>query len=278
MRLAREVRAIRAESRRHRPRPPARGLVLEVGGGQSPHPRADVVVDKYVVDSFERAAETPLDLSKPLVVADGHRLPLADSSFDYAVAQHVLEHATDPEAFAGELSRVAGAGFVQVPSRLSELTFGWPYHPWLIDLDGGELVFAPKEAMGAPCGDEFHAAFAASPLMRLWWGAHRSAWHHSVEWRGELRVRVDGASIAERTASFDIEATAAALAASAGGEGLPPLPARVRDALRCPACRGELRWFADVTACAGCGRDYPVVGPVPLLLEEVAGAAVRAAA
>src|SRR3989442_10970561 len=90
----------RREARRHRPAPPKRGLVLEVGSGATPHPRTDVVVDKYVVDAFERDGAW-MDLSRPLVVADGQRLPFADRSFAYTLALHLLEHATDPIAFAG---------------------------------------------------------------------------------------------------------------------------------------------------------------------------------
>ena len=125
----REVRRARQEARLHEPRPPHAGLVLEVGSGQSPHPRADVLVDKYVADNFERPHEIGIDFARPFVVADGQQLPFADGSFSYSIALHVLEHATDPLRFAAELSRVASAGFVQVPSSVAELTFGWPYHP-----------------------------------------------------------------------------------------------------------------------------------------------------
>ena len=37
-----ELSRIRGESARHRPHPPSDGLVLDVGGGQSAHPRANV--------------------------------------------------------------------------------------------------------------------------------------------------------------------------------------------------------------------------------------------
>ena len=138
--------------------------MLEVGSGQSPHPRANVLVDKYVADDFERPQEIGIDIAKPFVVADGHSLPFADKAFAYAIALHVLEHATDPERFAAELSRVADAGFVQVPSSESELTFGWPYHPWLIDFDGETLVFRPRDGRSAPYGEVFHRAYGESAL------------------------------------------------------------------------------------------------------------------
>ena len=163
--------SLRRNTVRHAPSPPAGGLVLDVGSGQAAHPRADLIVDKYVADDFERGSA--LDLRKPLVVADGQALPFADGEFSYVIASHVLEHATDPVLFAGELSRVGAAGFVQVPSREAELTFGWPFHPWLIDRQDDLLVFNPRDDQEAPLGELFHRAFADSTLFGVWFGAHR---------------------------------------------------------------------------------------------------------
>lgn len=263
----------RREGRAHSPRPPDAGLVLEVGGGQAPHPRADLVVDKYPFDDFERPGEAGLDVSHPLVVADGEALPFVDGAFGYCIASHVLEHAVDPAQFAGELGRVAAAGFVQVPSRESELTFGWPYHPWLIDLVDGCLAFSPKGDQRAPLGEVFHEEFGRSPVFRLWWASTRSRWHHSVEWSGRLPVRVEGTSQAERTASVDVERTAWALRdLVARGAGPPPPGAALRAALRCPVCRGALVEEGERLACRGCGAGYPLAGTVPILLEGAGGA------
>jgi hypothetical protein len=228
------------------------------------------VIDKYVVDDFEREAGSALALSRPLVVADGERLPLRDRAADYVIALHVLEHASDPAAFASELSRVAPAGFVQVPSRVAELTYGWPFHPWLIDLGGGELVFEPRGERGAPAGELFHSDLASSALHRLWFAAYRSRWHLSVDWHGELRVRAPGRLEHEERAHFDLEATTATLEGLARAGRLLTLPGPVREALRCPACQGALAFVDARAECGGCACVYPVVGPVPLLLEEAA--------
>jgi uncharacterized protein YbaR (Trm112 family) len=265
--LIREIVRIPRETRRLRPRPPHTGLVLEVGGGQRPHPRSDVVVDKYVADDFERAGGAALDLTRPLVVADGHGLPFADRSMDYVIAAHVLEHATDPRRFAGELSRVAPAGYVELPSRAAELTFEWPFHPWLVDRRDDTLLFSPKDTH-APCGRMFHDSFERSPLFRLWWAAHRSRWLHGVHWEERLTVETTGESRAEQTATFDLERTAAALRQLAGHGSLPAPDPRVAAALRCPVCRSELERGRSRLVCRGCGRSYPVEAGVPVLVEE----------
>ena len=258
---AAELRGVLTEHRNAQPRPPAAGLVIEVGGGQQPHRRVDLTIDKYIADDTERPGEAGMAFHKPLVVADGEALPFADGAAAYVIASHVLEHAVDPCRFAGEMSRVAAAGFVQVPSRLAETTFGWPYHPWLIDLDGDALVFEAKR--DATDGQVFHDLYADSALTRLWFAAHRSMWHHSVHWSGQLPVKVTGQSAAESTADVDLERTLAVLdAADVRG----PDDA-VRELLRCPACAGRLQAWE----CRACGRRYPSAGGVPVLLVEVAG-------
>lgn len=65
----REAARIPGEARQHRASPPSDGLVVEIGGGQSPHPRTDLVVDRYVVDDFEREGALRAPLS-PLFHAD----------------------------------------------------------------------------------------------------------------------------------------------------------------------------------------------------------------
>lgn len=264
-----EISRIAEERRTAQPRPPAGGLVVEVGGGHSPHPRTDVHVEKYVDDDFERGSA--VSYAKPLIVGDGHAIPLADGCASYIIASHVLEHATDPQRFAAELSRVAEAGFAQLPTRLAELTFGWRFHPWLVDLDAdGTLVFHAREGQQAPCGSYFHEQFEQSQLFRLWWAANRSHWHHTVHWRGRLQARQAGdSSRAERSAAFDLERTTALLEEAGRREALPPIPAAIRTVLRCPVDRGPLNDRPDALECATCGRAYPVAAGVPILIAEV---------
>ena len=266
--LAQEYKLGKEESRRHQARPPGDGIIVDVGAGQGGHGRADMVIDKYVVDAFERSGE--IDLSRPLVVADGHQLPIKDRAIAYIIASHVLEHATDPVTFASELSRVAVAGFVQVPSREAELTFGWPFHPWLIDRAGDTLLFEPKADARALTGDLLHGGFAESPAFRFWFNAHRSRWHHSIEWRGRLEVQVRGSSAPAAAATFDLEQTLDALE-SAGRKGkLKPLPRSLWSILCCPVCHADLAVDPSFVVCTSCARRYPVAAGVPVLLETAA--------
>jgi uncharacterized protein YbaR (Trm112 family) len=263
--IARELARIPAERWVARPHPPRHGLVVDLGAGQSAFPRADAVVDKYVADDFERGY--PLERAKPLIVADGQSLPFKDKSLAYLIASHVLEHATDPERFAAEISRVASAGFVQLPSSLAERAFGWSFHPWLVDREGDTLVFSPKPASDRSVVGPMHDLYADSSLMRLLFVSRRSSFHHSLQWAGGLHVRVNAPSAADKTAELDVERTMAALR----GDPPPALHAPLRAALCCPICRGELGDHRAILECLDCGREFPVVGTVPLLIHEAAG-------
>jgi uncharacterized protein YbaR (Trm112 family) len=38
--------------------------------------------------------------------------------------------------------------------------------------------------------------------------------------------------------------------------------------LACPACHGELRLDSDRILCAGCGRHYPIIDGIPVLIAD----------
>ena len=51
-----------------------------------------------------------------------------------------------------------------------------------------------------------------------------------------------------------------------------PIDARLLDLLRCPACRGVVRAHEDGQGlvCVACGRIYPVVDGIPVMLVDEA--------
>jgi hypothetical protein len=44
--------------------------------------------------------------------------------------------------------------------------------------------------------------------------------------------------------------------------------ARAPDGVVCPACWGELQAGAETLVCEACGRKYPVVDGIPVLISE----------
>jgi SAM-dependent methyltransferase len=101
-----------------------RALVLEVGSGDSPCPRSDVLFDLTLANHERVGGPTVVD--RPTVLGFVERLPFRDKAFDYVIAFHVLEHSANPQAFLNELQRVARAGYIETPSfwweRINPLT------------------------------------------------------------------------------------------------------------------------------------------------------------
>ena len=92
--------------------------VLEVGGGHNPHPRSNVVVDKFVDDNTHRAHDLKVLPKQKFVHADGENIPFKELEFNYVICCHVLEHVEDPRKFVSEQTRVASKGYIETPSLI----------------------------------------------------------------------------------------------------------------------------------------------------------------
>ena len=111
-------------------------FVLDVGGGSSPHPRADVVCDKFPLDNTHRGGALKLYKKQKFVKADGERLPFKDKEFDYVFCCHVLEHVENPDVFLNEISRVGKRGYLETPSLVGEYLIPKKSHKWaVLELD-----------------------------------------------------------------------------------------------------------------------------------------------
>ncbi len=164
---------------------PRGALVLEVGSGNNPNPRSDILCDRYIHDNSERAGEFGIVIDRPMVVADGYRLPFADKAFDYVICSHIVEHMADPKAFLKEVSRVGKAGYIEVPSSASERVFGWNFHHWYCEKHGKTLVLQ-KKTEGEQFGGFFHRLIADQIWFRRFFEERESEWYVRLEWKGRI--------------------------------------------------------------------------------------------
>jgi len=192
---------------------PNNALVLDVGGWAKPFRRADVVLDQmpyatrglYGADGqgAERFGEGSWYQRD---ICDHEPWPFADGTFDFAICSHTLEDVRDPVWVCAELVRVARAGYIEVPSRLEEQSFGiqgpwvgWGHHHWLVDVNPGSVEFVFKhhvlhgvEAAHFPAG--FHGSLREDERVQTLW------------WEGTLAVTertfVDADGLDEYLASF----------------------------------------------------------------------------
>lgn len=122
--------------------------VLDVGGGHNPHPRANVVVDKFTDTNYHRSGDIKVLKNQKFINADGEHLPFADKEFDYVICCHVLEHVEDPQQFLSELFRVGKSGYLETPSLLGENLFARHSHKWILHEYKDVLYLVDKEKMG----------------------------------------------------------------------------------------------------------------------------------
>ncbi len=143
---------------------PAEHRVLDVGGWAAPVNRADWVIDlmpyetrgALLAEGFGPGPER-FDAGRWVVqdICSHEPWPFDDDFFDFAVCTFTLEDVRDPIRVCEEMSRVARAGYVEVPSLLDELTWdnpeasggpwvGHSHHRWLCTLRDGELEFLVK--------------------------------------------------------------------------------------------------------------------------------------
>lgn len=122
--------------------------VLDVGGWAAPLARADWVLDIAPYETRGWYGDDPdperftADTWVQRDICAREPWPFADNEFDFAVCSHTLEDIRDPIWVCEELSRVARAGYVEVPSRVHEQTWGfegawsgYSHHRWLCEAD-----------------------------------------------------------------------------------------------------------------------------------------------
>lgn len=136
--------------------------VLEVGGGHNPHPRSNVVVDKFVDSNYHRSDNIKVLKNQTFLAADGENLPFKDKEFDYVICNQVLEHVENPARFLSEQFRVAKRGYLETPSFIGELLTTRDSHKWLINEFNNKLYLVDKAAV------DFQVVYNVNCLFQIW--------------------------------------------------------------------------------------------------------------
>jgi hypothetical protein len=168
---------------------PEDAVVLDVGGWFHPFARADWVIDllPYATrgdgglqgeppERFTEATWVQRD------ICDREPWPFGDKQFDFVVCGHLLEDVRDPIWVCDEMIRVARAGYIEVPSRLEEHTYGfqgpwvgWGHHRWLVDVGENRIDFMLKHhVIHGPEVNHFPSSFYATlseeqKAQPFWW-------------------------------------------------------------------------------------------------------------
>ncbi len=167
--------------------------VLDVGSGAHPCPMATHQADLFLSGTthrFEPLKRTGL----PLMVCDLERLPCRDKSFDFVYCSHVLEHVRDPSRACLELMRVGRRGYVETPTRVSDIMFNYlhlqGHHLWHVNCVGGALIFLEWEDRERR-DTQIHEFYAMAkskyknPFQSLF-RAHRDLFVNMLLWEGSF--------------------------------------------------------------------------------------------
>jgi uncharacterized protein YbaR (Trm112 family) len=263
-----------------------RDLVLDVGSGHRPHPRADVLCDRYLTDNAQRADGMVRD--RPVVVADVTALPFATKSFDFVICQHVLEHVPEVERALVELSRIGKRGYIETPSRLWETLMGREYHLWLVERVADRLIFSRKVAA---LDKELVGSFVRLSTKSRAWNRtileNFDTFYSTMKWNDRIPYEIHSGNAPALPAIFhgdtDWPQRGGRYSAVEGRlrRGVYSALTRVMrsgrrvdvwDLLVCPKCkqRVSINGARTQITCHTCAVSYPVQDGIPIMLIEEA--------
>lgn len=277
-------------------------LVLEIGSGDRPNPRSDVLCDRYIDDNTERGGNLQVD--RPLVCGDGHYLPFKDKAFDYVIASHIIEHMDDPVRFCQELMRVSKRGYIESPTELAEKLFFWSFHKWYVNHIGDSIVMQHKDTPNNIFGDLFDYFYAYNPWYERFQKSVPDVFWMTYEWDGEIKIRVVNESplnledpkllrrmVRPRQRGLgSIKSSLSVLGKAVIPRGLV-LAVRSRfrkrrtsshrninleTLLMCPACpASSVKLTATEAICQSCDKRYPVRKGIPYMLPDEGAALIQ---
>lgn len=168
--------------------------VLDIGCGDRPYHLATVWAD-IRTPRWQRRRSLAAAARPPFVRCSVEALPFRDGAFDFVYCSHVLEHVRRPDVACRELARVARRGYLECPQSWVEFCFSSPDHRWLVDLEGGVLIF--REILRAERRDFFGIRYKIfdwlrDPVFAAYWNRRRNRRARNVEfmWTGQIRVIV----------------------------------------------------------------------------------------
>ena len=255
-------------------------LVLDVGSGGNPYPRANVLLDGY--EATPERYFAPLVKDRPIVYGTAERMPFKDKSFDFVIASHILEHSAHPELFIAELMRVGKAGYIETPDGFFERINPFRFHR--LEVYGGgdsELRIFKKPSWRHDdfVVDGYEAKLKRSLHFKEFLSDYPAPFYTRLYWQGCIAFTILNPDVNADWVMPDIAPVAQPpglrqrlvgiirhLFSQNGRNARIDLAAL----LCCPQCRGELCNAApDVLTCETCTRSYQVHSGIPNLTVQL---------
>jgi uncharacterized protein YbaR (Trm112 family)/SAM-dependent methyltransferase len=265
--------------------------VLEIGSGNRPFARSDVLCDlgEYGQDlRYGGNILSSVVMDRPFVYGNAEGLPFRDNSFDCLIASHVIEHLERPDIFVKEAARVSRTGCIVAPSDIFEKIFAVPSHFWYISIIDGRLQMKAKEKGDRGiCGSRFRELWHESRHLRKFLASRDDVFEVSYYYKnGIINADIEGtAVIPEKTELYNDEdknggsnickrfmtyiriALGKVIRYFASGA-----PVDLKNLLACPVCKGDAVFgSSSAVRCTQCGKLYPVNDKgIPVMISSEA--------
>ncbi len=182
-------------------------VVVDIGSGEHPFPRATILADLYLDESPHRTRSIVRD-DRPFLLVDIHHLPFRDNSVDFVYCSHVLEHVDDPIKACSELVRVGRRGYIETPTFASDILFSWANqvkHRWHVVASEKYLFFfeyteRQREGIQSTAWYDLIRGYADHPLQAAYYN-NLDLFNVMFCWQDNFSVvvsRLDGTMVESR--------------------------------------------------------------------------------
>ena len=259
-------------------------LVLEVGAGGNPYPRANVLLD--AMETTIERNEQSLVTDRPLILGLCEELPFKDKSFDFIIASHVLEHSDNPEKFISELMRVGKAGYIETPDGWFEKMCAFTYHRLEVSIVNSSLFIRKKKSWKPEeIANLWDEKLANSKKLAKFLRVNPDLYHLRFYWDNSIKYKIINPNI-NSTWKYPEEA----IIDSQGTKKSIQIKVRsiylwlrrwilsqnsrnklldIYKLIRCPSCySAKLEVTADEIICISCSAHYPIKNKVPSLFPK----------
>lgn len=253
---------------------PSSALVLDVGSGGNPYPRANVLLDAYE-DTPERY-HLPLMKDRPMVLGTAEQMPFRDHAFDFVIASHILEHTSEPERFISELTRVGKAGYIETPDGFFERINPFRFHRLEVSVKDGLLMIYKKPSWrhDAYLVDLYENQLKCEQFIAFTSSCPRP-FYARYYWSNSINYKVVNPNVNANWPLPDVEYPKTEVGLRYHFVGLiRSLFSQTRrnaklnlfDFLACPSCHSvDFSTSDEWITCKGCGQAYPVRRGIPVM-------------
>lgn len=175
---------------------PADHKILDVGSGGWPFSYATHLADRFPNSTTHRTEALKTD-HRPFTVTDIESLDFENGAFDFVFCSHVLEHTSNPGKAMRELMRVAASGYIEVPTKMSDVCLNFTHlldhHKWHGTVQDNTLVLMEwLDDERIPRGNQLFDALQSQYTnpFQSFFEANRSTFFASLHWKDSFEFIV----------------------------------------------------------------------------------------